>query len=324
MADAPRAGGSTRIDSPHLMTDAGAEWKEEELLADLGGSPLVEQLRLQASQLAEHLRKLQQDLNRRESELNARQAQLENEMRQTRLWVREQSHVFQQQEQQTRAALERLDRRQAEAEAATAAAEVAWKTHQARLAALHEELRQREAQLDDRESRLDVESREVEQARQQARQNDASQRELLALRESIVAQQTQLQRQAEQLALDRRMCDQRREEFDRRQAEAEAACQSEWDHKLQYIARHRDALRESQRTAEQTQTELLTLYEHAVEARLAAFRLWETLAASASTRQKQEALANARREVDELRQSGAPRLSVQLTALAARLERLEA
>jgi hypothetical protein len=89
-----------RIDPPHPMAngrDAGpaddAQTDVAKATADaeveVASLAMVQQLRLQAQQLSQHLGRQQQDLDRREAELQARTAQIEQQERNNRLWLKE-------------------------------------------------------------------------------------------------------------------------------------------------------------------------------------------------------------------------------------------
>jgi hypothetical protein len=89
-----------RVDAPHpvaeLLSQSGAEAAVESAVAQrcsvappVADEPPSEQLRLQALQLATHLRDRQKELDAREAELNSRVAQWENEARAVRLSLAE-------------------------------------------------------------------------------------------------------------------------------------------------------------------------------------------------------------------------------------------
>ena len=97
----------TRIDAPHPIKTAKVPppMPAEALAAAADGEPAVEtlplageavalQVRVQAAQLAEHLRARQKELDHREAELNARAAQLDRDARVARLWLEERMTEF--------------------------------------------------------------------------------------------------------------------------------------------------------------------------------------------------------------------------------------
>ena len=119
----------TRVDAPHVAHgDAAAEQEEPlgqallevaaeptpSLLAAVAGETLEsrrEQLQLQVSQLAGHLRERLREVDRRESAINARVSQLEADLRTSRLWLRERENEFQQREQELRQQIDELEER---------------------------------------------------------------------------------------------------------------------------------------------------------------------------------------------------------------------
>ncbi|MEX2141445.1 MAG: hypothetical protein WD894_19420 [Pirellulales bacterium] len=96
------AGRENRIDPPHQMANGRDEksQSQEGLFAASPDNPaddaeagiaslaMVQQLRLQAQQLSEHLGQQQADLDRREAELQAHAARLEQQERNNRLWLK--------------------------------------------------------------------------------------------------------------------------------------------------------------------------------------------------------------------------------------------
>lgn len=131
-SDAPRM---TRIDAPHaivqkVVAEEVATSEEQEplgqallevaneptpsLLAAVVGETLEsrrEQLQLQVSQLAGHLRERLREVDRREAAVNARASQLEADLRASRMWLRERENDFQQREQELKRQIEELEER---------------------------------------------------------------------------------------------------------------------------------------------------------------------------------------------------------------------
>ena len=189
---------NTRVDAPHVGSETAesdpsvGEANLEEFLSVRGAESVavlegatqfVQQVRAQAAQLAEHLRRQQAALDHREAELNARNGALEAQVRQARMWHTEQQHQF----GELRAAADRrqqeLDVRAEEiAEAASACQTLRRQTE--------EELRRREAMLETRESVLAARLSEFaslkensKAALQQTESHFARQEALLAERE---------------------------------------------------------------------------------------------------------------------------------------------
>jgi hypothetical protein len=93
------AGRENRIDPPHRLANGRDEEPQGQAAANAGNSAgdteaeiaslaMVQQLRLQAQQLSEHLGQQQADLDRREAELQAHAARLEQQERNNRLWLK--------------------------------------------------------------------------------------------------------------------------------------------------------------------------------------------------------------------------------------------
>jgi hypothetical protein len=128
-----------RVDAPHVVAHslplekAGGSESEEplgqallevaeepspSLTAAVAGESLElrrEQLQLQVSQLAGHLRERLREVDRREAAVNARSSQLEADLRASRMWLRERENEFQQREQELRRQIEELEDRVASA-----------------------------------------------------------------------------------------------------------------------------------------------------------------------------------------------------------------
>ncbi|MBU4400656.1 MAG: hypothetical protein KKE86_15155, partial [Planctomycetes bacterium] len=81
---------TTRVDAPHEMAASVSDPTPEGRAATEAPPPddtPGEQLRLQALQLATHLRGRQKELDAREAELNSRIARCESDARTARLWL---------------------------------------------------------------------------------------------------------------------------------------------------------------------------------------------------------------------------------------------
>src|SRR4051812_27299167 len=118
-----------------------------EMIAAVTGENLEirrEQLQLQVSQLAGHLRERLREVDRREATLNARVAQLESDLRSASLWLRERELTFQERENELKRQIEELQERPSPA-AATTDGETDLIKHEAQLAEIIE--RERDLQL---------------------------------------------------------------------------------------------------------------------------------------------------------------------------------
>lgn len=201
-ARSPRGAMETRIDGAHRLaskdTEAATGRPEvaEPAMAVapslIAASSPTEQLRLQANQLAEHLRTRQRELDQRESRLNAQLAQIDLAGRQTRLWITEQQGELAEQQ----AALEErkleLGKRETELEAAYAAAQ--------QQAVMSEELARHEQALNEKKKELAEAEQQVQRAiadqeeflRERAEQMSSAVEEKLRHAEEELAQKEEL------------------------------------------------------------------------------------------------------------------------------------
>jgi predicted protein tyrosine phosphatase len=159
-----------RIDPPHPMaavpqSDGAGEASaaEEAELGDAGeAEAAAEQLRIQASQLAGHLRERQKELDHREAELNARSAELESDLRSARLWLSE--RIAELQERAAEPAAEKTAEQTAEQaareESLRKAAEQAAREESLRKAA--EQLAAKQEQLEEAEAGLKQQRAELQ------------------------------------------------------------------------------------------------------------------------------------------------------------------
>jgi len=118
---APEAAGAqigTRVDPPHVAATQGAGSPaagQDAAPPPAQPSAIAERLRVQAEQLAAHLRARQQELDHRQSQINANMAQLDCDTRAARLWLMEREAELKEraeglagQEGEVQARLERL------------------------------------------------------------------------------------------------------------------------------------------------------------------------------------------------------------------------
>ena len=268
---------ATRIDPPHEMTRSVPE-------SPLGApSPAPEpspeaateeRIRLQADQLAMHLRRRQEELDHREAELNSQIARFESEARAARLWLAEReselaagSEGLAKRQQEIEDRLERLaaeeTRRQTQASESTAE-KAGTEKKEEELRRMAEELATQEKRLKEAELRLAQRWAETKQLEKQlSHQQQSLEEEAAAMRRQMMAEQRQAvatgedeqRRTAEALAAQER----RRKEAETRlvesQAEAERfqkqlsqqrkALQDETEAlRQQMIAEHRQAMDE--------------------------------------------------------------------------------
>src|SRR5688572_26929867 len=132
-----------------------------------------EQMHVHAGQLARHLQDRRRDVDQRESQLNARIAQLENELRLSRLWLREQSQEFTQRETELRQQLSEYESRVTD----LALAEEALEESRQKLAdeahRREERLGRRERQVHDSQQRIAQETERMQLAREQLTQEQS-------------------------------------------------------------------------------------------------------------------------------------------------------
>ncbi len=154
----------TRVDAAHCVEDVKPESQEpprqernENLLAalDQGNVHAVEQIRLQAGQLAGHLRTQQSDVDRREAQLNARIAQLENELRTSQLWFQQAQHECSGREGDLQTRVKELEERATSLSAAEVSADQQWHDRESAL-------QKRESLLAERDHQLATAQRQLE------------------------------------------------------------------------------------------------------------------------------------------------------------------
>jgi hypothetical protein len=160
--DFQAAGRDNRIDPPHRLAngrDADAPPAAEPTTDDeveIASLAMVQQLRLQAQQLSEHLGREQANLDRREAELQSRAAQLEQHERTNRLWLKDRHEELAERQRALAARedqLRALDRREAAASAAETKARERMREIEAAAAALNDAARAHDQLLEDLERR---------------------------------------------------------------------------------------------------------------------------------------------------------------------------
>lgn len=236
LSEGTRASDNVRIDAPHMLVKPNAPPESEAPQPDPVlmqpsqsdiASPLAQQVRAHAAQLAEHLEARRRELDRREADLNARWAALEAEARNTRLALA-----------QRRAELEDREAEWAgqrrEAEADLQHCHVSWeREYQERVAALEkkesafaeelearrrafeQELQQRlaavEKQIQERTAACEAGQRAADSSASAAAGEDrrgTSPKDLAAREEQLQKRQEELRRQGQQLECLRLQIDQ--------------------------------------------------------------------------------------------------------------------
>jgi hypothetical protein len=326
----------TRIDAPHpLVQDVAAqeaasteqqaplgqallEVADEptpSLLAAVAGETLEsrrEQLQLQVSQLAGHLRERLREVDRREAAVNARASQLESDLRASRLWLRERENEFQQREQELKRQIEDLQERfappvQNEGAVGNALRGVPSAADDTDFASRLQDLAEREHHLQLKET--DLRERRFEHDRQSAALRHAQQmwehersreeqelaldrtrleaefRERLAQREAELRSSEQLlaehaallDRDRAALVADRQAWEEcksrQRQELE---AENSAAAEDREDRQQRLDARQ-DWIERQKAGLEQVRSEILGLHRQSLEMRLIAEQLWSQI-----------------------------------------------
>jgi hypothetical protein len=176
-----------------------------EMLAIVAGETLAaqrEQLQLQVSQLAGHLRERLLEVDRREATVNARASELENDLRKTRLWLAEREAAFVERESELRARIEQLEEQVAARADEHTAAGFELEAREALLGEREKTVENREATLRQRELALEDQHHQLAGRESELRERRFEiDREAVALRHA--QQLWQQQRDHEQRAIDR-------------------------------------------------------------------------------------------------------------------------
>lgn len=247
-----------RIDAPHQLGDAPNAAPEASDLPPEESADVLEQLRKQARQLAQHLLGRQRETDLREARMNAQQSTLENEIRSERLWLLERrAELAEQADDLVRRECELQER----ASRVSAAEEfLAHSRRQAEQSAQQqdEQLLQRAAQLDAVAARLKGQraALKLAQRRWQAQRRRQQQAQRLAL-QSIQSQRAASEHQFRGLleGIERQRV--RLTQDEERLAQREAAWldeanlrQSAYDEQLAQLAERQQLLELSESTLE--------------------------------------------------------------------------
>lgn len=209
---------STRIDAPHEVCVADSASDCAERSSPLAADATSEQLRLQADQLAAHLRGRQKGLDGRESELNSRIARWESDVRATRLWL-------EQRQAEISAEEESLARRRLESSACTETLDLrteklhsqenALAEKEDALARREDEINNRERELRERLERLAVAETAQLKIGEKKSERAAEAERRIATSERLIAKQ---QRAKKDIERKRRAVERRAEHVDKCQA----------------------------------------------------------------------------------------------------------
>ncbi|MBW8883336.1 MAG: hypothetical protein JF612_00875, partial [Planctomycetia bacterium] len=247
-----------------------------------------EQLQLQVSQLAGHLRERLREVDRREATLNARVAQLESDLRSASLWLRERELTFQERENELKRQIEELQERPSPA-AATTDGETDLIKHEAQLAEIIERERDLQLKEDDlRERRFEFDRqvaalRHAQQVWQQQHEREENQirhdrEQMTRDLEQIVAQREEQLRTAELLVAEqaRELEEQRTRQ---RQAieELRSAAETEAADRRTRLEARQDWIERQKAGLDQVRDEALRLHRQSLEMRLLAEQLWSQI-----------------------------------------------
>lgn len=330
------------------FTPAEADEAEAVISAFLEPTPseAEERLHEQAGELAAHLRDRLRAVDRREARLNAQVAELENDLRQTRLWIREREFAFQQREADLCRQIEDLQHRGelvAQREASTASlddreAAVLTREQQCDLGEI--ELRQRRNQLDREAAGLAHAQQLWEMQRNHAQETLdeelASARtqleaELALRREQVQYDETRLGQERSTLAAERADFEKAREEFRRRSEERERtareqAAQENADlNRRQAEVQHREGIVQQQREAlDQLRLEVMQVHRQSLEMRLIAEQLWAQLTGRLGTAELTHSIASLRVQLSRQYELEQTTLTRQREDLLAIIERIKA
>jgi hypothetical protein len=342
----------TRVDAPHpvsqqnAVSDAGSEEQLGQALLEVAEEPspsLVaaalgetldsrrEQLQLQVSQLAGHLRQRLREVDRREAAVNARASQLEADLRANRLWLRERENEFKQREQELKRQIEELEEHASARLPSTLSGEdsgVRGKVGND-VDARHHDFAEREHQIqlketDLRERRFDHDrqttalchaqqvwehqrSREEQELENDRARLEAEYQSRLAEREREwkLAEQllrehaAQLDRDQAALAADRRAWE---EHKSREQEELRSASQArfaEIDSHQQRLEARQEWLERQRAGVEQLRSEVLALHRQSLEMRLVAEQLWSQITSRLSPTEATHTAAQLRLKLSE-------------------------
>ncbi len=264
---------------------------------ELSSPPMREQLRLQAEQLASHLRAQQYQLDRREAQLNAREAQQENEARAARLWLRERQQELAEQEAELRRRGQELEIGGADRGSGvrgqgsekTIAEPRAKEPSPPRVQSDQHLLRQRE--LDEFEQTLSRQEAEyraatADLAEQTARQSQieaelhARQQNLEEAEALLADGQTELERGRKQLAAERQAGHEQCAEQRLRLAEERRRADLDLNRRLEALKHHGEQLERRETAVEQLRNDVLRTQRETLELRLATDEIWAQMSGS--------------------------------------------
>lgn len=281
-----------------------------------------EQLQLQVSQLAEHLRDRLREVDRREATLNARASQLEADLRASRLWLREREMDFQERESELRRRIEeleeRLELRPTEDPPPSFDAQARQEeidNRERQLQVQEDDLRQRRFEVDRQAAALSHAQQLWQQQRERdeqelARHRDQMRQELELLttqrEEQLCAAETLLNEHAVQLDLDRTALAADRQAWGdqkarQRQAidDLRAATEAELTDSRRKLEARQEWVERQRSGLDQVRDEALRLHRQSIEMRLLAEQLWAQITGSLTPAEVAQAIAQLRLKLAE-------------------------
>ena len=336
--DAPHASGAT-ADSQETAAARASESSLEvaaeptpDLIAAVAGQTLDarrEQLQLQVSQLAGHLRERLREVDRREAAVNARASQLEADLRAGRLWLRERENAFQEREAELRRQIDDLrgradhglpsetgdgpGRRRADADLETREQELTERERQVQLR--ENEVRDRRFEIERQASALRHAQQLQEQDQARGERDLAQQRETLEaeFRERVAARESdfqtaesmlrehalQLDRDRLALSADRQEWAQQKARQEQALAERQRGVEVDLESEHERLAARQDWIERQKAGLEQVRTEILTLHRTSLEMRLVAEQLWSQIAGRMTPADVTQAVAQIRLKLTE-------------------------
>ena len=247
-----------------------------------GSESAAEQMQVQAGQLARHLQDRRRDVDHRESELNARIAQLENELRLSRLWLREQNQEFTQRETELRQQLSEYESRVADLALAEEALEDARRKWTDEARGREEKLARRERQVQDSQQQIKQEAERMQLVRDANAQSDDSRNQARLELERLQKEHRQrFQDWQQEHGQWQATAAQRQQELDAKLESLNLRnrrWQEEREQQQQTLQRQRDQLDQRLATVERARTDVLRLHREALEMRLVTEQLWGQLA----------------------------------------------
>lgn len=363
-ATPPAGARRTRIDAPHSALDVEPPRAEStgeglleieppspelsEAVAGLSVEARREQLQLQVSQLAAHLRERLREVDRREAHLNARASQLEADLRASRIWLSERDHEFQGRELEFKRRIDELEERLAlrlEPDAsgaegpairgAASANEAApldpydMETRAAALAEREHALRLKEDELRERRFEVEREASALRHARQLSEQD--RERELRDLQQDranlasgLAEQSARLDAERAAFSAQRSAWEERRASQERGLAERDQAAAAEAADRVQRLDARQEWIERQKAGLDQVRSEVLALHRQSLEMRLIAEQLWAQISGRLTPSEVTRAIAQTRLKLSEQYQLEESALNVKRAELVALGERIAA